>query len=49
MKNIFRIQENDSLMCGYVCTIFIVFILKGKRLLEYTNLISPKEYEKMIT
>ena len=32
-------------MCGYFCVGFIDFMLKGKSLLEYTNLFSPKEYE----
>ena len=32
-------------MCGYFCIAFINFI-KGKRLLEYTNLLSPNEYKK---
>ena len=33
-------------MCGYVCTGFIDFMLKGKSLLEYTNLFPPNDYEK---
>ena len=33
-------------MCGYFCVEFIDFMLKGKRLLEYTNLFSPNDYEK---
>ena len=33
-------------MCGYFLVIFIDFKLKGKSLLDYTNLFSPKEYEK---
>ena len=28
--NIYRIQANDSIMCGYVCIGFIDFLLKGK-------------------
>ena len=43
--NIFGIQSNDSMMCGYFCIGFIDFMLKGKRLWEYTNLFSPKNYE----
>ena len=39
-------QAYDSIMCGYFCTEFIGFILKGKSLLEYTNLSSPNEYKK---
>ena len=34
-------------MCGYFCIEFIDFIIKGKSLLEYTNLLSPDEYEKI--
>ena len=32
-------------MCGYYCIKFIDFILKGKSLLDYTNLFCPNEYE----
>ena len=44
--NIYRIQGYDSIICGYVCTGFIDFMLKGKSLLDYTNLISPNDYDK---
>ena len=33
-------------MCGCFCIHFIAFMLKGKSLLDYTNLFSPNEYEK---
>ena len=33
-------------MCGSFCTKFIDFMLKGKSLLEYTNLFPPNHYEK---
>ena len=33
-------------MCGYFSTEFIAFILKGKILLDYTNLFSPNKYEE---
>ena len=39
--SIFRIQAYDSIMCGYFCTEFINYMLKGKTLLDYTNLFSP--------
>ena len=35
-------------MCAYFCIGFIDFMLKGKRLLDYTNLFSPNEYKRMI-
>ena len=46
ITNIYRIQAYDSIMCGYFCIGFINFILKGKSLLDYTNLFSPDDYEK---
>ena len=33
-------------MCGYFCIGFIDFMLKGKSLLEYTNLFFLNGYEK---
>ena len=33
-------------MCGYCCIEFIDFTLKGKNLLEHSNLFSPNDYEK---
>ena len=33
-------------MRGYFCIGFIGFMLKGKSLLDYTNLFSPYDYEK---
>ena len=44
----YRIQAYDSIMCGYFCIGFIDFMLKGKSLLDYANLFSPNDYEKMI-
>ena len=44
--NLFRIQANDSIMCGYFCIRFINFMLKGKSLTEYTNLFSPSDFTK---
>ena len=32
IANIFRVQENDSVMCGYFCIGFIYFMLVGKKL-----------------
>ena len=43
--NIYRIQEYDSLMCGYSSVGFIDFMLKEKILLQSTNLFSPHEYK----
>ena len=45
-SNIFRIQAYDSIMCGYFCIELINYILKGKTLLDYTNLFSPNNFKK---
>ena len=42
--NIYRIQANGSIMCGYFCIGLINFMLKGKSRLDYTNLFSSREY-----
>ena len=34
-------------MCGYFYIGVIDFMLKGKSLLDYTNLFSPNDYDKM--
>ena len=44
--NIFRIQAYDSIMCGYFCIEFINYMLKGKTLLDYTDLFSPNDFKK---
>ena len=38
-------QAYDSIMRGYFCIEFIDFIVKGRSLLDYTNLFYPNEYE----
>ena len=45
-SNIFRIQAYDSIMCRYFCIEFIDYMLKGKTLLDYTNLFSPNDFKK---
>ena len=44
--NIFRIQDNESIMCGFYCIAFIEYMLAGKTLLDYTNLFSPNGYNR---
>ena len=36
--NIFRIQGNEFIMCGFYCIVFIEYMLAGKILLDYTLL-----------
>ena len=44
--NIYRVQANDSVMCGYFCIGFIDFMLAGKTLIDYTALFSPHDFDK---
>ena len=36
---IFRIQDDDSVMYGLYCIAFIEYMIAGKTLLDYTNLL----------
>ena len=44
--NIFRTQAFDSIMCGYLCIGFIDFMLAGKTLTDFTNLLLPNNLTK---
>ena len=44
--NIFRIQEYDSITCGYFCIGFIGYMFEGKNLTNFMNLFSPHNYKK---
>ena len=44
--NIFRLQANHSVMCGYFYIGFIYFMLAGKKLSDYTTLFSPRDFKK---
>ena len=44
--NLFRVQANNSVMCGYFYTGFIDFMLAGKKLTDYTNMFSPYDFKK---
>ena len=44
--NIFQVQQNKSIMCGYFCIGFIQFVLDGgKKLTDFTVMFSPYEFE----
>ena len=45
-RNIFRIQDDDFIMCNHCCIPFIEYMFAGKALLDYTNLFSPKIHLK---
>ena len=44
--NIFTIQSNNSIMCGYFCNWFIDFMFAGKHLINFTSLFSPDDFGK---
>ena len=44
--NIFRIQSNNSRMCGYFWIGIIDFMFVGKTLIDYNSLLSPDDFEK---
>ena len=44
--NIFKIQADNSTMCGYVCIGFINFMFAGKSLIDFTSLFSPYGFKK---
>ena len=41
IADIFRVQANNSVMCGYSWIGFIDFMLAGKKLTDFTNMSSP--------
>ena len=44
--NIYGIQAQDSIICGYFCIGFIDFMFILQKSNEYTNFVFPNEYEK---
>ena len=44
--NMFRIQDNKSIMYGFCCIAFIEYMLAGKSLLDYINFFSLKDFKK---
>ena len=46
ITNIFWVQANNEVMCGYFCIRFIDFMLLGEKLTDFTNLFSPHDFEK---
>ena len=44
--NIFRVQANNSVMCGYFYIGFIDFMLAGKKLTDFANIFSLYDLRK---
>ena len=43
---IFRVQANNSVICGYCCIGFIDFMLAGKKLTDFTSMFSLYNFDK---
>ena len=46
ISNIFCVQANNSIMCGYFYIGFIDFMLAGKKLTDFISLFSPYDFQK---
>ena len=44
---IFRIQSDDSVACGFYYIASIEYMIVEKTFLDYTNLFSPNDYQKI--
>ena len=46
ISSIYRIQNYNSVMCGYFSIGFIDYMFNGKNLTDYTYLFSPNNFKK---
>ena len=46
IANIFLVQANNLVMYGYFCIGCIDFMLAGKKLSDFTNMLYPHDFEK---
>ena len=46
VANIFWVRANNSVMYGYFCVGFIDFMLADKKLIDFTSMFSPYDFEK---
>ena len=44
--NIFQVQANNSIMCGYICIGFIGIMLAGQKLIDFMSMFSPCDFKK---
>ena len=45
-QNIFRIQEDNSTMCGYFWIGFTDFMFAGRSLIDFTGLFPPYDFKQ---
>ena len=46
ISNIFRVQANHSVMCEYFCIGFTDFMLAGKNMTDFTDMLFPYDFQK---
>ena len=46
MHNIFIMQDDNFIMCGFCSILFTEYMITRKMILDYTNLFSPNDYQK---
>ena len=46
IANIFRVQANNSVICGNLCIGFIDFVLAGNKLTNFKSQFSPYDFKK---
>ena len=44
--NIFRIQADNPIMCGYFCIEFIDFMFASRSLIDFTSLFPPYDFKR---
>ena len=44
IANFFRVQANNSIMCGCFCIGFLDFMCTGKKLTDFTSMFSPYDF-----
>ena len=44
--NTFRIEADDSIICGYFCIGFTDFMFAGRSLIDFTSLFCPEDFKK---
>ena len=44
IANMFWVQANNSIMCGYFCIGFVDFMLASKKLTDFTSMFSPYDF-----
>ena len=45
-QNTFKIESDNSILCGFYCIAFIEYMIEGTTLVDYSNLFSPNDYQK---